>query len=290
VTPLALLALGMAVAGGALLLDRIANQIVRPVPRVSERSVPDAGLDHEDVAIPASGHTLAGWLVRGGGDATSRPLLLFAHGWGANHGTTLRLAEPLVREGYDALLFDMRGHGRNQPVPFVTVRHLRDDVMAVVAYAENRFPGRPIVAVGHSFGGAACVLAAAEGARIAGLILIATPSDIVRITAEFLTDKGAPGRLMVMVLRPFWWWRLGGSFVPHSPTRRIRELDVPLLIIQPENDTRVRRAHAELLSNAAGVPFHIVPGREHTDVLGDPMTIAMVMEFARVVRAPTGAT
>ena len=282
-TPLALLALGIAVAGGALWLDRVANGIVRPVPRVPERSATDAGLDHEDVAIPASGTTLAGWLMRGGAEAADKPLLLFAHGWGANHGTTLRLAEPLARGGYDVLLFDMQGHGRNQAVPYVTVRHLRDDVMAAVAYAERRFPGRAIVAVGHSFGGAASVLAAAEGARVAALVLIATPSDIVRITAEFLTDKGAPGRLMVVVLRPFWWWRIGGSFRPHSPARRIQGLEVPVLIIQPENDTRVRRAHAERLSAAAGVPYHLVPGCEHTDVLGDPVTIALVQQFAHGV-------
>jgi alpha-beta hydrolase superfamily lysophospholipase len=258
----------------------VANQIVRPVPRVPQRSVADAGLEHEDVAIPAAGAPLAGWLVRAGEASADKPLLVFAHGWGASHETSLRLAEPLAREGYDVLLFDMQGHGRNQAVPYVTVRHLRDDVIAAVAYAERRFPGRAIVTVGHSFGGAASVLAAAEGAPIAALVLIATPSDILRITAEFLSDKGAPGRLMVVVLRPFWWWRVGGSFLPHSPARRIGELDVPVLIIQPENDGRVRRDHAERLSRAAGVPYHLVPGREHTDVLGDPMTVALVREFA----------
>jgi alpha-beta hydrolase superfamily lysophospholipase len=284
VTPLALLAIGVAVAGAALVLDRVANQIVRPVPRVPDRSVGDTGLHYEDVSIPAGGHSLAGWFVRAGESAVERPLLLFAHGWGANHGTTLRLAELMVGCGHDALLFDMRGHGRNEAVPYVTVRHLRDDVVAAAAYAEERFPGRPLVLVGHSFGGAACVLAAAEGARAAALVLIATPSDILRITAEFLSDKGAPGALMVAVLRPFWWWRLGGSFLPHSPTRRIRELgDLPVLIIQPENDTRVRRAHAEQLSRAAGVPYHLVPGREHTDVLGDPMTVSLIEAFVRGV-------
>jgi len=285
VTPFALLALGIAAAGGALWLDRLATRIVRPVPRSSERSVADAGLEHEDVAIPTAGATLAGWLVRAGAAAADKPLLVFAHGWGASHGTALRLAEPLARGGYDVLLFDMQGHGRNQAVPYVTVRHLRDDVIAAVTYAERRFPGRAIVAVGHSFGGAASVLAAAEGAPIAALVLIATPSDIMRITAEFLSDKGAPGRLMVLVLRPFWWWRVGGSFRPHSPARRITELEIPVLIIQPENDARVRREHAERLSIAAGVPYHLVPGREHTDVLGDPLTIALVQEFTRGMSA-----
>ncbi|MBM4183495.1 MAG: alpha/beta hydrolase [Gemmatimonadetes bacterium] len=277
--PLALLALGVAAAGGAYWLDRVANSVIRPTPRLPERSLPESGLAHEDIVISGAGHALAGWFVPAASAAAKAPLVLMAHGWGANYGTVLRLAEPLVRAGHDVLLFDMRGHGRNRAASFVTVRHMRDDVMAVVAYAQQRFPGRPLVLLGHSFGGAASVLAVAEGAKVAGLVLIATPSDVLRITAEAFSQRGLPGGLMVKVLRPFWWWRLGGTFRPHSVTRRIRELRRPTLILHPENDARVSREHAERLSQAAGIPYRLMPGSAHTDVLSAPMTAAVVKEF-----------
>jgi alpha-beta hydrolase superfamily lysophospholipase len=276
VTQVALLALGVAVAGGLYALNRVANALIRPVRRTPDRSVPDSGLPHEDLMIPCGGHELAGWLLRAEGHDGKAPLVLLAHGWGASYGTVLQLAEPLVGRGHDVLLFDMRGHGRNRAVPFVTVRHMRDDVMAVVAYAARRFPGRPLVLVGHSFGGAASVLAAAEGAGVSGLVLIATPADVPQITAGYLSARGMPGGLLVAVLRPFWWWRIGGTFRPHSPARRIRELDMPILIIQPENDRRVHRSHAERLAAAARVAYHLVPDREHTDVLAAPMTVQLV--------------
>ncbi len=278
-TPLALLALGVAAAGGIFALDRVASALLRPVPRPPEVSVRDSGLDHEDLLIPGEEHELAAWLLRAERDDERGPLVLLAHGWGASHGTVLRLAEPLVRNGHDVLLFDMRGHGRNRAARVVTVRHLRDDVMAVVAYAERRFPMRPLVLVGHSFGGAASVLAAAEGARVAAIVLIATPADVPQITAEYLSAKGMPGGFLVAVLRPFWWWRIGGTFGPHSPARRIRELKMPILIIQPEHDQRVRRLHAERLAAAAGVEYHLVPEREHTDVLAAPLTRQLVSDF-----------
>jgi len=289
VNPFVLLAFGVAGAGSALWLDRIANAVVRPSPRLPERSVPDSGLVHEDIVIPGAGYQLAGWLL-GDASTTERPLALLAHGWGANYGTVLRLAEPLVRMGHDVLLFDMRGHGRNPGLSFVTVRHLRDDVMAVVSYAAARFPGRRLVLVGHSFGGAASVLAAAEGAPVAGLVLIATPSDVLRITAEFLQQKGLPGTLMVTLLRPFWWWRLGGSFRPHSVVRRIREVTVPVLIIHPEHDARVHRDHAERLSEAARTQYHLVPEREHTDVLEAPMTVQLVHGWLERLRPGHAST
>ena len=251
------LAAGVATAGGLVALDRIANRVVRPVPALPDRSVPDLGIAHEDLTIPSGNHELAAWLLPPPSPDPERPLVLMAHGWGASYGTVLMLAEPLVESGHEVLLFDVRGHGRNEPAPFVTVRHFRDDTMAVVRYAADRFPGRRLALVGHSLGGAAAVLAAAEGAPVDGLVLIATPSDVLRITAEFLTDHGMPGPLMVTVLRPFWWRRIGGTFRPHMPVRRIRELDQPLLLIQPENDRRVGRDHAEELSKAAGVPYQL---------------------------------
>jgi alpha-beta hydrolase superfamily lysophospholipase len=285
VTSLALLVLGAAVVGSALTLDRIANAIIRPVPRRSDLSGAAEGLEHEDLTIGGGDGALAACFLHGAPPERGGPLLLIAHGWGASSATVMQLAAPLAKKGHDTLLFDMRGHGRNKAAPFVTVRHLRDDVTAAVRYAEQRYPGRAIILVGHSFGGAASVLAAAEGARVSGLVLIATPSDVLRITAEFLTDKGVPGRLAVTVLRPFWWWRIGGTFRPHSPVRRIRELRVPILLIQPELDQRVHRSHAERLSAAAGVPFHVVPGREHTDVLLDPKTVELVEGFIGRVRS-----
>jgi alpha-beta hydrolase superfamily lysophospholipase len=270
---------GVATAGGLYALDRLANEVVRPVAGGPARSVAELGMDHEDLTIRSGALDLAGWLIRPTVGDPAAPLLLLAHGWGASHATVLELAEPLVRGGHEVLLFDVRGHGRNPPATYVTVRHFRDDLMAVVRYAVERYPGRRLVVVGHSLGGAAAVLAAAEGVRVDGLVLIATPCDVVRITAEYLTDRGMPGRLLVTVLRPFWWRRLGGTFLPHVPDRRIGELRMPLLILQPENDRRVARDHAVRLAAAAGVAFQIVPDREHTDVLEAPITARLVTDF-----------
>jgi pimeloyl-ACP methyl ester carboxylesterase len=149
----------------------------------------------------------------------------------------------------------------------------------VARCADERFPGRKIVLLGHSLGGAAGVLAAAEGAPIDGLVLIAAPSNVLEVTAEFLTDLGLPGGLLVRILRPFWWPKIGGTFLPLTPSRRIRELKIPILMLQPEHDQRVHRRHAERLAAAAGLEYHLIRGREHTDVLTAPETLRFIGEF-----------
>lgn len=260
-------------------LDRLSVRIVRPGPRPFERTVPETGIEYEDIRIPAGDHELAGWLLKPSEARDSEPLVIMAHGWGANYSTVLRLGEPLARAGHDVLLYDVQGHGRNGPVPFVTIRHFRDDLMAVARWARERFPGRPLALVGHSMGGAAGVLAVAEGAPIDSMILIAAPADVPLVTAEFLSDQGMPGPAIVNVMRPFWWLRIGSTFRPLSPERRIPELDLPLLMLQPEHDGRVLRHHADRLSKAGGLDYHLIRGREHTDVLDAPETLRLVRGF-----------
>ena len=274
---------GAAAAAGLFALDRFANAIVKPPRRAPERTVPQTGIPHEDLVIPSGDHELSGWLLFPQGaaaaGATERPLLLLIHGWAANYGPLLALAEPLLASGHEVLLFDVRGHGRSGDVPHVTIRHFRDDVLAAAAYAQDRFPGRERILVGHSIGGAAAVLACAEGAGVDGLVLIAAPSDVLEVTADMLQERGLPGRLMVRLLLPFWWRRARSGFSRLNTRRRIAELELPILIVQPELDRRVPRHHGERLAEAAGRPLHVVAGAGHTDVLAAPETHRLVGEF-----------
>jgi len=291
VTPMLWGAAGVAAVGGLYILDRVANAVVRPVPGDPEVTVPDLGISHEDLIIPSGDHVLKAWLLHGDreeqGDAAG-PLVLLTHGWGASYGTVLQLALPLVRAGYDALVFDIRGHGRNAAVPFATVRHFRDDVDVVVGYAHARFPARHLVLGGHSMGAAATVLAAAGGAPVSALILVASPADVLEVTADYLRSRGFPGRFMVVALRPFWWMRIRGTFRGLVPSEAIARVRQPVLIVQAGRDRRVPSDHAERLARAARRPVHVVEGAGHTEVLGHPETHRLVLEFLKTIPDEVG--
>jgi alpha-beta hydrolase superfamily lysophospholipase len=265
-------------------LDRVAQAAVRPMPREPDRTASELGLPHEDIVVSHEDHVLNGWLLHPEEDE-GKPLVLLAHGWGANYGVLLELAEPLLREGHPVLLFDIRGHGTNEEVIYVTVRHFRDDVLAVSLWAADRVPDRPRVLVGHSLGGAASVLAAAEGAPVHGVVTIAAPANVMEVTADYLRDKGFPGGFMVVALRPFWWRRVRGTFRRLVPEREIRRLRQPVPVVHPEEDRRVGRDHAERLALSAGVRARIIPGAGHTDVLGRTEAHRALVAFLEGVAA-----
>lgn len=277
--PLVVVALVLLVPTILVLLDRMALAVVRPPRRPPGRTPDDLGLPHRDVVVP-SAYPLRGWLLEprpGGPDHA--PAVVLTHGWAANAGVLVGLAAALVQRGHPVLLYDVRGHGRSEDAPWVTVRHFRDDAEAAARWMAERFPDRPIALAGHSMGGAAAVLAAAAGAPVAAVALLAAPADVLEVTAGYIRERGFPGALMVWLFRPFWRLRIREPYHRLIPERRLTELAVPVLVVQPGADRRVPEDHARRLGRAAGTEVHLVEGAGHTEVLDHPETRRLLERF-----------
>jgi len=271
-------AAGLMLAGSVFALDRVALGMIRPPYKPFRKKATDLPFPSESITVRSGGQGLSGWILRPEEDRCG-PVLVFAHGWGSNHGTVARLSEPLLGAGYPALLFDVRHHGQSRGAPYVTARHFRDDIMGAVREAESRFPGRPVFLIGHSMGGSAGILAVAEGAPVQGFIAIGAPGNLWDIWAHHLNQKGLPGSLMVRVLRPFWRLRAGVPWKTLEPARRVGEVGVPFLVLHGQEDESVPVSHAHLLARAGGVEPQVFPGQGHTDLLDSPEVIRVVVDF-----------
>ena len=124
-------------------------------------------LASEDVAFRSpDGVDLRGWWVPA---PTPRGTVVMVHGLNRSRVEMVRKVPFVHEQGWNALLFDLRRHGKSGG----TVRGLgyleREDVLGAVDFALARSP-KPIVVWGISFGGAATVFAAAEESRIAGVV------------------------------------------------------------------------------------------------------------------------
>jgi uncharacterized protein len=233
---------------GALLVRRLALQFLRTGGRRTRRSPRDVGLDGEAFALPTEDGAVRGWLLRGRGHG---PLILFAHGWNSNAGDMLRWAAPLVRAGFDAIVYDTLGHGESDPSEFTSIRHFRRDLMTVASFARTLPQAAPgFVLFGHSMGGAAAILAASEGAQPRAVIVAGAPTDPVDITREWLDAKRLPGGVLTRLMRPFWRPIVRAPLASLRPVERIASLDVPVLILHGEEDRQVRVHHAEQLARA----------------------------------------
>ncbi len=104
------------------------------------------------------------------------PIVLCLHGLLEQGAVWLELAQDLLRQGYQVIAPDLRGHGRSdQILPKSSSYQLLDFVADIEAIIDQLCP-QPIILVGHSFGAAlAALVASVRPQKVKRLILIEPP-------------------------------------------------------------------------------------------------------------------
>ncbi len=248
-------------------LDRMAVALMRPRRRLPTATPATAGLRARDWVVQGQ-PPLNGWWIDGG--KPSGPVVLVVHGWGANSGVTLPLVRFAAPAASHVITYDARGHGRNSMARQVNLRTFQEDVRRAVDAVREVAPRRPLVVLGHSMGGAGSILAAANGARISGLLTVAAPYHVYDTIVTYLNDQGLPGGLIVPLVKPFWRIRVGVPEADIHPGKAAERLQIPFRVVHPDADSRVVPEEGRALAEAAGVELVSIASAGHTDVLERP--------------------
>lgn len=164
--------------------------LIHPPVRPLQRSPVESGLTFEEVSFSSrtDGTLLRGWYLPGSsGDRT----VILVHGWVNDrliHGRGLPLAGALIREGYNVLLFDLRGHGQSQGARVTLGAHEQGDVAGAVDFARQR-GARRIGVVGFSIGAVATLLAAAEEPAISVIVSDSAFTNLNSYLAGQVTER-----------------------------------------------------------------------------------------------------
>ncbi len=201
------------------------------------RDPADAGLYYRDVVLYTEDNVrLTGWFVPA--VVTPAPTVLLAHGLYDSKWTMLRLVPWLHEAGYNAMLFDFRGHGSSEHVPTTIGRLEALDVKAALDWLQSQGAAEWVAGLGMSLGAASLVNEASQDLRIRALVLDSC-------FAEWKNVDYARGYR----LPPQW-------LVPDvpDPVKVIQKLHVPVFIIHGTADNLVRVYHAYELFDAANDP------------------------------------
>lgn len=214
--------------------------------------------------------------------------VLVLHGWRSRTEYMRALIEAYREAGYRVLSLDLPGHGASQGRRLTMVSAVR------AAHVAGEWFGPFAAVVGHSFGGAVAVNAAAGS--VAGvpplaagkLVLIAAPSSLPEIFDGFgnylklgpRTRSAMNGQVRRIAGQPL------DSFVG---SRLLAATPLPTLVIHAPDDREVSAGHAEQHASAGGhVRLHWVPGLGHRRILSDPAVVSEALGF--VARQGAAAT
>lgn len=216
-----------------------------------------------------SGETLAGVIERGDGEPYAWAVFAHCFSCGKNSLAAVRAARALADAGIGVLRFDFAGLGGSEGEFARGLSADVDDLAA--ASAAMQASGRPVrLFIGHSFGGAACLAAAARLPDVAGVATIGAPfaaAHILRHLPEASrTPEGGAALEAEIGGRTF---RIGAGFArdltEQDQAAQIAALDRPLLILHSPQDEVVGIDNAARIYQAARHPksFLCLDGADH---------------------------
>lgn len=171
-------------------------------------------------------------------------------------------AAQLREAGLAVAVADLRGTGASTPPASRRSRYgyadLADDVAAVLEHLEPRSAGRPVILVGHSLGGQACVLHLARcgkpsadalalvavglpwfrsypARRARGVLWLTQSINAVSAVLGFWPGWGFGGRQSRGVIRDWAYTARHGRF-PRRVTEDLSAVRVPVLAVSVEGD------------------------------------------------------
>lgn len=231
----------------------------------------DLGHEAEDVTLSAvDGHRLRGWFLPAStDDAVPGPAVVMLHGWGSAASDLLPAAPDLVAAGLSVLLIDARGHGRSEPVDFMSMPRFAEDLATAVTWLRThpRVDGARIAVIGHSVGAGACLLAAAHDPDIAAVVAIAAmahPAELIRSSRGL---QPAPAGVADRVLHTI-EDTIGHRFDSFAPINTIARIAAPVVVVHGTRDRTVPPGDAARLVDAAAgrAQLRLVPGAGHRSI------------------------
>jgi pimeloyl-ACP methyl ester carboxylesterase len=224
------------------------------------------GYDYERFSFETADRIqLEGWFVPARRKSSATVIAL--HGWGANRGDILGTVIPLA-EHFNLAVFDFRNHGASEgELTSLTSLEVRDFEAAVQFLRAFRpEQTQALGVVGFSMGGAVALSGSARIPEIRAVVAESPFSSFNGIVRHFAQAfYHVPGPLSEITL---WFsrFRLGLDPEVDAPIRHIAKIAPrPLLIIQGDNDPRMKVSEGQALYDAAGEPkeLWVVPGAEH---------------------------
>jgi uncharacterized protein len=256
------------------LIDRMYAYKIEPHRLTPEKY----GISFDEVRIPAAdGGALYGWWLA---SAPAAPTLVLLHGWGRNLARVLPYIQSLHPLGYNLLAFDARNHGSSTPIRHPTVGTFAQDVVAAIAFLNQRGVTQ-IGLVGLSVGGGAVINAAGWQKQIRAVVTVGAISHPVALMKYEFSKRHVPGFLASFLLN-YMRRRYGLDFDAIAPLNNIAQAEADFLIVHGENDQVVPLSHGQALA-AAGIPgrtrLWAVPEKGHSDCHHHPQFWETVNTF-----------
>ena len=217
------------------------------------------------------GYILHAQFLKNPGD-TDRYILI-SHGYTDNRFGSLKYAFMYLEQGFNVILYDLRGHGLDEPTFCTYTVRERKDLLAMILDSRERYPNASLFGLhGESLGAATSIAVLEEKPPVDFVVSDCGFSDIVPVLKGAIKGMHLPGSL-VDIASVCARIRFGYSFSEMRPIDSLKENTIPILFIHGAEDSLILPEHSERMKEATKgyADLHLIPGADHAmSILTDP--------------------
>ena len=229
-------------------------------------------LEKTDYTVSSyDGYILHAQLLKNPGD-TDRYVII-SHGYTDNRFGALKYAFLYLEQGFNVIVYDLRGHGLNEPTFCTYSARERKDLLAIINDCRERYKNIALLGIhGESLGAATSIAVLEEKPQIDFVIADCGFSDIASVLKNGVQSSHFPA-FFVDIASFFAKIRYGYSFNDMKPINSLKDNEIPILFIHGAEDNFILPENSEKMSKATKgySELYLIPGAAHAmSVLTDP--------------------
>ena len=248
-----------------------ARRLVAPPRNITHQTPADFGIaTWEEVTFRTDdGLQLSGWYIPP--QTEDGAALIYVHGLGSNRSALLDQAAMLAKQGYGALLFDLRAHGRSEGEKSSWGLTEVADVQAALAFLQRQTAVDPnkIGIIGHSMGGAIAIRAAAQLPELRLVVAESAYTNFANNTRRLTVSFARLPEWTAPLIMPWAEWIAGVDSRQLAPLQEVASLSPrPILFIQGGHDKTVHVSNGSTLYDTAVSPKErlLIPEAGHNNL------------------------
>ncbi|MBO7661797.1 MAG: alpha/beta fold hydrolase [Clostridia bacterium] len=237
-------------------------------------------MEKTDYTVPApDGHLLHAQLLKN--PKESHRLILLSHGYTDNRLGSLKYARLYLDLGFNVIIYDLRGHGGNEPGLCTYSLLERKDLLAMIQDSRARYPDTVLFGLhGESLGAATSIAVLEDHPPVDFVVADCGFSEIEPVIRGLVKNSHIPG-VAVDLVSLCAKIRYGFSFRDMRPIESLADNTIPILFIHGAEDTFIPPEHSEKMKAATKgyAELHLIPGAAHAQsVLTDPEGYRKILE------------
>lgn len=208
--------------------------------------------------------------------------VIISHGFKSNRYGGVKYLDVYINMGFNCILYDMRGHGENEPTAVSLGQFESVDLEKIIDDTYTRYGNIKLGLHGESMGAATSLMVLGRTQNIDFVVADCGFSNLYDLMKEIYSasNMGFITPLVNTAMR----FKFGYDMKKTSPKDALKDNEVPVCFIHGEDDTFINTEHSKINKEADSgyLEIHIIKGAAHAqsrEVMGEANYRGIITEF-----------